>query len=221
MGDEIGGAVHVDTHVRTAIAWPTHFAASSSAVGDAGQSPTPVIAIVAGDASNPVEHAAGAAALRASARILSRHPGLQVVLLGRQSSLQAMRVHAGAVGLAERLVLLPLDALLLPGAFAAAAVWVTTSGDEGAVSVAAAMLRRIPVIVPRGFDIEGLVAPRITGFVADDTDLTGSVAALAHLMADAEDQVAMGAAAATRAARLHNWDAMLSRTLDALARVAA
>lgn len=221
MGDEIGAAVHVDTHVRTAVAWPNHFAGRSSPAGESRPESAPVIAIVAGDASDPAEHAAGAAALRASARILTRHPGLQVVLLGRQSSLQAMRVHAGAVGLAERLVLLPLDALLSPGAFAAAAVWVTSSGDEGAVSVAAAMMRRIPVIVPRGFDIEGLVAQRITGFVADDTDLTGSVASLAHLMADAEDQFAMGAAAAARAARLHDWDAMLSRTLDALSRVAA
>jgi len=222
MGDDTGPAVHGDKHVRTAVSWP----GAPEPARDAGPFRTgslaaPVIAIVAGNAANPAEHAAGAAALRAAARIVSRHPDLRVSLLGQASGLQALRVHAGALGLAERLVVVAVETLLAPGEFAAATVWVTAGGDEGAVAVVAAMMRRIPVIVPRGFDTAALVAPRITGFTADDTDLAGSVSALAHLMADTAEHHAMGAAAAARAERLHGWDAMLTRTMLAIARVAA
>ncbi|MEO7520929.1 MAG: hypothetical protein ABIW79_03840, partial [Gemmatimonas sp.] len=83
-----------------------------------------------------------------------------------------------------------------------------------------AMMRRIPVIVPQGFDTESLVAPRITGFASDDSDPAGSVAALAHLLADPAAHSAMGAAAAARAERAHGWDALLRTIQAALARVA-
>lgn len=220
MGDETGESVHLDTHVRTGVSWPPlPVSESDHPVGVA--SAPPVLAIVAGKATQMAQHAAGAAALRAAARIVSRHPDLRVLLLGETHRLQALRVHAGALGLADRLTVLPLDSLLVPGPFGASAVWVTAAGDEGAVSVVASMLRRIPVIVPRGFDTEALVAQRITGFVADDTDLAGSVSALAHLMADSAEHKAMGAACAARAERLHSWDAALTRTIAALSRVAA
>lgn len=226
MGDDIGESVHLDRHVRTAVSWPL---TAMSALADtesqlrvgtvAPPAIPPLIAIVAGNASVPTQHAAGAAALRAASRIVSRHPDLRITLLGQPSALQALRVHAGAVGLAERLDVVPVDALLSPGRFSAAAVWVTNTGDDAAACIVAAMMRRIPVIVPRGFDTEALVAPRITGFIADETDLAGIVASLAHLMADASDHQAMGAAAAARAERLHSWDATIERTLAALASV--
>ena len=221
MGDEIGPQVHTDTHVRAAIGWPR---VGVQGPGEmplrlAPAAPPPVLAIVAGTTTPPAQHAAGAAAVRAASRLTTRHSTLRVLLLGAPPELQSMRVHAGSVGLADRLTIIPLDALITPGPFDAAAVWVTAQGDEGAVSIVSAMMRRIPVIVPRGFDTEALVAPRITGFVADDGDLAGSVAALAHVLVDANEHHAMGAAAAARAARLHNWDASLDRTLEALARV--
>ena len=168
----------------------------------------------------PAQHGAGAAALRAAARLLTRHPGLRVLLLGDIPTLQALRLHAASVGLADRISVMPLDALIEPGPFAAAAVWVTATGDTGAVSIVSSMMRRIPVIVPRGFDTEALVAPRITGFLAEEGDPTGSIAALAHLFADADAHFAMGGVAASRAERLHGWDAMLGRTLDTLVRAA-
>lgn len=230
MGDEVGESAHLDKHVRTAVSWPAlGLARDDRATADSADNPfrsgpsapPPVIAIVAGDASNPAQHAAGAAALRTASRIVSRHPELRVTLLGHASGLQALRVHAGAVGLADRLDVMPVESLLSPGPFTAAALWATGTGDDAAVGIVAAMMRRIPVIVPRGFDTEALVAPRITGFIADDSDLAGSVASLAHLMADPADHQAMGAAAAARADRLHGWDAMITRTLSVLARVAA
>ena len=207
--------------MRAAIGWPRVGvqAAGETPLRLAPAAPPPVLAIVAGTTTPPVQHAAGAAALRAASRLTTRHSSLRVLLLGASPELQSMRVHAGSVGLADRLTIIPLDALITPGPFDAAAVWVTAQGDEGAVSIVSAMMRRIPVIVPRGFDTEVLVAPRITGFVADDGDLAGSVAALAHVLVDANEHHAMGAAAAARAARLHNWDASLDRTLEALARV--
>jgi hypothetical protein len=221
MGDDTGINVHVDAPVRTGIAWPRPLAQPADASFQPGATAPPsVIAIVAGVSQVPAQHAAGAAALRAAARLLSRHEDLRVLLLGEIPTLQALRLHSASVGLADRVSVMPLDALIEPGPFSAASVWVTATGDTGAVSIVSAMMRRIPVIVPRGFDIEALVAPRITGFVADEGDASGSIAALAHLFADSEAHSAMGSVAASRAARLHSWDAMLGRTADALARAA-
>lgn len=225
FGDEVGPAVHTELHVRNAISWPAHrpVVPGEPPLRLAPVAPPSVLAIVAGTATGSVgamEHAAGANALRAAARILSRHPGLRVLLLGEVSSLQALRLHAASVGLVESVSILPLDSLIEAGPFEAAAVWVTASGDTGAVSIVSAMMRRIPVVVPRGFDTEGLVAPRITGVVADDTDLSGSVAALAQLWADTDEHNAVGAASAARAERLHGWDAMMRRIEEALLRVA-
>jgi len=220
IGDDVGINVHTDTHVRAAIAWPRTLLQDSSdtPLRLAPAVPPLLLAVVAGASTEPAEHAAGAAALRAAARLLTRSPGLRVLLLGERSALQAMRLHAASVGLADRVDVMTLDSLIEQGPFNAAAVWVTAGGDTGAVSIVSAMMRRIPVVVPRGFDTEALVASRITGFVADDTDPAGSVAALARLFADADAHCAMGAIAASRAERLHSWDALIERTAEALAR---
>ena len=223
MGDQVGTDVHQDTHVRAAIAWPRPLAlVPGEGPMRASAAPLPsVLAVVAGDSSVSAQHAAGATALRAAARLLTRHAELRVLLLGDTSAMQALRLHAASVGLTERVDVAPLDTLIEPGPFTASAVWVTAAGDRGAVSIVSAMMRRIPVIVPHGFDTEALVAPRITGFAADESDLAGSVAALAHLLADAEAHQAMGAAAASRAERAHGWDAFLRTTHAALSRVAS
>jgi hypothetical protein len=221
MGDETGASVNTSAPVRAGIAWPRPLAQPGDASLQLDAVPPPsVIAIVAGVSQVPAQHAAGAAALRAVARLLSRHEDLRVLLLGEIPALQALRLHSASVGLADRVSVMPLDALIESGAFAAASVWVTATGDTGAVSIVSAMMRRIPVIVPRGFDTEALVAPRITGFVADESDASGSIAALAHLFADPEAHSAMGTVAASRAARLHGWDAMLGRTAETIVRAA-
>ena len=221
MGDQIGADVHEDTHVRAAVAWPRPLTLVSAEGARASSAGSPsVLAIVAGDSRVPAQHAAGAAALRAAARLLTRHAGLRVLLLGDTPAMQAIRLHAASVGLAERVEVAPLDSLIEPGPFNANAVWVTAAGDVGGVSVVSAMMRRIPVIVPQGFDTESLVASRITGFVSDDTDLAGSVAALAHLLADTDAHQSMGAAAASRAERAHGWDAYLHTVQSTLAQVA-
>jgi glycosyltransferase involved in cell wall biosynthesis len=134
--------------------------------------------------------------------------------------MQSLRLHAASVGVADRLSVQALEVLIDPGPFDAAAVWVTAAGDTGAVAVLSAMMRRIPVVVPRGSDIEAMVAPRITGIVADETDLPGTAAALAELLADADEHHAVGAAAAARAERLHGWAAMMTKLEQALLRVA-
>lgn len=221
IGDQTGADVHRDTHVRTGIAWPRPLTlVPGEGARSGGTVPPPVLAIVAGDATVPAQHAAGAAALRAAARLITRHAGLRVSLLGERPAMQALLLHAASVGLAESTDVTPLDALIEPGPFSASAVWATAAGDKGAVSVVSAMMRRIPVIVPQGFDTEALVAPRITGFVSDDTDLAGSVASIAHLLADAAAYQSMGSAAAARAERAHGWESFLHTLHGSLAQVA-
>lgn len=208
---------------RVGVAWPRR--TGVDATGSPDRTAPSTLAVIAGRsplarASGEVtarEHAAGALALRAASRLLSRHEELRVLLVGEPSALQPLRLHAGSLGLADRLSLVPMEALLSPGPFDAAFAWVTMEGDEGAVAATAAMGRRIPVVVPRGATIEGLVAPRISGFVADESELPSLVSALAHLIADGEEYRAMGTAAAARAERLHGWDAYVSRVQGMLA----
>lgn len=159
-------------------------------------------------------------ALRAAAHLMTRHDTLRVVLVGDEESLQAARIHAASLGLADALDLLSIDAFLTGDALETATVWVTADGDAGALATIAAMTRGVPVIVPSDSALRALVAPRITGFIADAADPSVTVAELARLLADPQERRAMGGAAAARASRLHSWNAYLDRITDALARAA-
>ncbi len=157
-------------------------------------------------------------ALRAAAHLITRHAALRVVLVGDEASLQSARIHAASLGLADALDLLSLDEYLRRDRRAAAAVWVTTGGDAGALAIISAMTRRLPVIVPVESPLRLLVAPRITGFLADAADPSATVAELARLLADASEQRAMGVAAAARASRVHGWHAYMDRLTESLSR---
>lgn len=214
--------------IRAPFAWPSAGDPRGPSLRVAPMIPPPVIAIVAGTTPpsrrlagrRSAEHIAGAAALRAVAKLVPRYPDLRVSLVGETHAMQQLRLHGGSLGLADRVQLVPTHVLLDPGPFAGAIVWVAAHGDCGAAAIVAAMSRRLPVIVPRGFDIEPMVAQRITGYVADETDLSGSTSALAHMLSDAAEYHAMGAASAARADRVHNWEAYVNRVHDAVGRAA-
>lgn len=168
-------------------------------------------------------HDAGATtpvALRSAAHLLTRNEALRVTLVGDETTLQGTRIHAASLGLADRLDVISVDEYLYAPTLAATAVWVTAQGDEGAVALLSAMTRSLPVVVPVGSNIESLVVPRITGFVADDEDPTSIVASLARLFADVDDHRTMGDAASARASRVHNWSMWLDSVTNSLNRAA-
>lgn len=167
----------------------------------------------------PVEHdERTAVALRAAARLVGRHPALRIVLLGELATLQSTRVHAASLGLTAFVQVAPVDSLLSSDHVDAAAVWVTADGDDGAIATIAAMQRGIPVVVPSALSFSSTVAPRITGFVVDDADVSTIVAELARLVSDRHEYDAMGDAARSRAARLHDWQRFIDEAADVLSR---
>lgn len=166
-----------------------------------------------------------AAALRAAAHLRSRHPDLQLALVGDVAQLQAVRLHAASLNLTACVHIVPLDALLHHelhhelhrGLGHASAVWVAQDGDAGAIAALAAMQQGVPVVVPDASSLAGLVAPTITGFLAADDGGSTVVAELARLLADGDAQRMMGRAAAARAAREFGWDAFVDTAASLLA----
>ena len=152
----------------------------------------------------PAEHDERTAiALRAAARLVGRHPSLRIVLLGDLDALQSTRVHAASLGLTAFVQIASIDALLMASEVDAAAVWVTASGDAGAIATIAAMQRGIPVVVPEELSFSSLVASRITGFALSDLDVSAIVSELARLLSDRHEFEAMGNAARARA--MQSW----------------
>ena len=215
-GHERAPRKHTDTSPAL-LSWPAPAERSvraSHVVGTVGAvaKPHPPLVIFPSrdaNANTPV-------ALRTAAHLLTRNESLRVTLVGDETTLQATRIHAASLGLAERLDLISVDDFLYSETLDATAVWVTAEGDDGAIALLSAMTRSLPVVVPSGSNIESMVVPRVTGFVADGEDPTAIVAALARLVSDVAEQRAMGDAAAARASRVHGWSTWLDRVTESL-----
>ena len=200
-------------------AWPTpaeHSPRVKHVVGTVGSFPESHERLVLfpsreSNATTPV-------ALRTAAHLLSRNESLRVTLVGDETVLQGTRIHAASLGLSDRLDLISVDDFLYGESLDATVVWVTAQGDVGAIAVISAMTRKLPVVVPSGSNIESMVAPRITGFIADARDPSAIVAALARLISDPREQRAIGDAAAARASRVHGWSSWLDRVTELLQR---
>lgn len=161
-----------------------------------------------------------AAALRAIAHLRSRHPELQVMLLGDASGLQATRLHAAALGLSSCVHLTPMQSLLDHQLAHASAVWVTERGDSGAIATLAAMQQRIPVVVPSDASFTELLTPGVSGFVAPADSSGMLIAELARVIGDVSVRRDMGEAAAAKVAREHDWNTFVDEAAMLLARAA-
>ncbi len=213
-------ATSSDVSASRSLAWPcldvaTPRRASPMRVEDrtdALRTASPSLVLV----PSPEHSEANATALRALSRLAARHPALRVVIVGEDIALQDVRIHAGAVGLSERVWVRFADEYFALESSSANAVWVTAPGDLGAIAVLVAMQQRLPVVVPAGSDLESLVVPRVTGFVADAADPAATVSSLAQVLSDEHTRGIMGAAAAARADRRHGWSAYLDGLTETL-----
>ena len=161
-----------------------------------------------------------AAALRAFAHLRTRHPELQLLLVGEASALQTTRLHAAALGMADCVHITPLTALLHHELAHAAVAWVADRADSGAIATLAAMQQRIPVVVPHDVTFLELVAPGISGLVVPPESTATISAELARVLSDPDIRRDMGAAAAAKAARDHGWMAFVDEAATLLARAA-
>ena len=160
--------------------------------------------------------ASTALCLRSFARLQKRRPQLKLILLGDPRHMQAIRVHAAALGLTDHIQTLPEQALFESPKLEFAAVWIAATGDVGALAAVAAMARGIPVIVDRFSDVAPLVAHRITGLHAEDNDLATCIASIAQLLADPQSFHSTCDAALARVQRLHSWNGFLDRVVEAI-----
>jgi hypothetical protein len=163
---------------------------------------------------------------------------LQVRLVGESAeravppSLQDVRVHAAALGMAAVLTVQSLDVWLAEPAPRDSVVWVVDGGDAGALALTHAMDGATPALVlADGFGAE-LVLPGVTGLHVPRAGPASSalddgaqlLSDLARVLGDAEWRQRMGAAGQRhlhriRAPRaiLHGMRVMLDPTSSPLA----
>jgi hypothetical protein len=177
-------------------------------------------------------------ALRVLGAMHRRHPSLQVRLVGESAeravppSLQDVRVHAAALGMAAVLTVQSLDVWLAEPAQRDSVVWVVDGGDAGALALTHAIDGATPALVlADGFGAE-LVLPGVTGLHVPRAGPASSalddgaqlLSDLARVLGDAEWRQRMGAAGQRhlhriRAPRaiLHGMRVMLDPTSSPLA----
>lgn len=136
-------------------------------------------------------------AMRGAAALLRAHPALRLVLLGRSATDDALRVHAGALGVASQVVAGGHfdDAAWIASAVAA---WVVADGDDGAYAALTASAHGVPVLAARGSSAARTMVPGTTGEAVPADDPLVAAAALAHWLGDDGRRRAMGHAGRER-----------------------
>jgi len=177
-------------------------------------------------------------ALRVLGAMHRRHASLQIRLVAEGSqravtpSLQDIRVHAAALGLAAAITVQSLDTWLAETERHEDVVWVVDGGDAGALALTHSMHRATPVLVLTDGYTADLVLPGVTGLHVPRAGPASSamddgaqlLSDLARVLGDAEWRQRMGAAAQRhlhriRAPRaiLHGMRVMLDPTSSPLA----
>ncbi|MFO0269405.1 MAG: glycosyltransferase [Gemmatimonadota bacterium] len=156
-------------------------------------------------------------AMRGAAALLRAHRDVRLVLLGEGASDDAMRVHAGALGIADR--------VLTGYAFddarwiaAAVAAWVAADGDDGAYAALTAAAHGVPVLATRGTTAARGIVPGTSGEAVPVGDPHLAAGVLAHWLGDDARRRAMGNAGRERLALLGEPSAgdVLQRAVEAL-----
>ncbi|HEX5437934.1 MAG TPA: glycosyltransferase family 4 protein [Gemmatimonadaceae bacterium] len=150
-----------------------------------------------------------ATVLRAVALLAPRHPELRLAVVGAGSDSQEIRVHAAALRITKRVSFLGgrSDTQAL---FAAADLgWVVAGGDDGAFGTLDLLASRVPVLAERGTIAQSFVPDGIAGVLLPPDDPPNCAAAMARLLALAEERRAMGNAGRARVLRDFPESAMI------------
>ena len=150
---------------------------------------------------DPRGRASAATALRTIALLLPRHPELRLVLLGRGSDGEDLRMHAAALGITRLVTHLGERDDHLAILRSADLGWVAADGDDAGFGLLDCMALRVPVLAERSAVAQHYAADGITGVLLPPGDAPGSAAAVAPLLIGDERRQAMGNAGRARVAR--------------------
>jgi hypothetical protein len=139
--------------------------------------------------------------LRAVAPVARRHSELRALLVGPGAHDDDLRVHAAALGVADRVGVGAREADDAWALGNASLACILAPGDDGAFAILDCMARQIPVFGERDPVVARLVADGITGELYPAGDAPAAAAALAELLGDVPRRASMGYAARLRAAR--------------------
>lgn len=156
--------------------------------------------------------------LRTVAMLAPRHPDLRLVLLGRGSESEDLRMHAAALGITGLVHHLGERDDALSVMRAADIGWVVAQGDDAAYAALDFMAMRIPVLAERGTVLQRYVADGITGMLLPPNDPAASAATLAGFLHYDEQRNAMGNAGRLRVGREFAFAPMVDavqRAIDA------
>jgi glycosyltransferase involved in cell wall biosynthesis len=154
--------------------------------------------------------------LRTVALLAPRHPELRLVLIGRGSDGEEVRMHAAALGITPVVTHLGQREDHLAVLRAADIGWVTASGDDAALAYLDFMALRVPILAERTPLAQHYVADGIAGVLLPPADPPAMAAIVAGYLAHDEQRTAMGNAGRTRVAREFGEGEML----DGFARAA-
>ncbi|HEY81282.1 MAG TPA: glycosyltransferase family 4 protein [Caldilineae bacterium] len=158
-------------------------------------------------------------AIRAIAILRLRFPRLRLVIVGRESDpVYAARVRALAAPLGEAVAFRgPVSQAEVKALLDASLALALTSNQEHApMIVSEAMAAGRPVVATRVGALPGMAEDGRTGYLVDAGDPDAAAAALARLLADPYEALAMGARAAQLARRRYHPDAVADAYLRAM-----
>lgn len=139
--------------------------------------------------------------LRTMAMLAPRHPDLRLVLVGRGSDDEDLRMHAAALGLTAVVSHLGERDDALAVMRAADIGWVVADGDDGAYAALDFMAMRVPVLAERGSIAQRYMADGITGLLLPPGDPAASAASVASFLHYGDQRSAMGNAGRVRVGR--------------------
>jgi len=157
-----------------------------------------------------------ATVLRTLALLAPRHPSLRLVLVGRGSDHEDLRMHAAALGITDSVSLLGEREDATSVLRAAELGWVAAEQDDAAFGALDLMACGVPVLVERGTVAQRYIADSISGVLLPPADAAASAAAVSSLLAHGDERRAMGQAGQARVRREHSEGLMADRFVAAV-----
>jgi glycosyltransferase involved in cell wall biosynthesis len=147
--------------------------------------------------------------LRTLALLAPRHPQLHLVVFGPGASDDELRLHTAALGVSSLVSFIPETLDPVPVMRAAAAGWVVSSSDSGALACLDFMSMRVPVIAERTPLTQHYVVDGSTGILLASEESSQTASVVAAFLTTDDRRIAMGNAGRARVQREFSESAMV------------
>jgi phosphatidylinositol alpha-1,6-mannosyltransferase len=169
-----------------------------------------------------VPHKGVDVALEALARLAPSRPGLRYAVAGEGPDRERLEARAAELGVADRVRFLGgVPEQLLPAVYAAAAIYVGLSREEGrevegfGISFVEASASGLPVVAGRAGGVPDAVRDGETGILVDPRDPGAAALAIQRILEEPDLARRLGETGRRAAETMYNWD-RVARTLRAL-----